>query len=257
MADPQSAPVAPIKLSTAAFSLLSALVGALIAYFALPYQPAPTGSVPPPVPVVTTPPPVPVPTPQPQPQPVVTPPPAGNDEQGWIWRALVALNARRAQRGLAPVALDQALCRAAAIEAVPLAAGDVQAHWQFPERVRAQGWAEANCGIRNSGFGNVSEGITWGCDTPEYAVTFLDDAASPLEGHRRDFEDPAFTHVGIWMVRGGGLGGYTCVVEWGAQCGAAVPAAPYPGMKIQGPVASGVKFDAKKPAGSPWLNLPK
>jgi hypothetical protein len=204
----------------------------------------------------------------------VTPPPTptGTVEQGLIWRAWAAINARRASKGLGSVQLDQALCRAAATEAIPLANGDVTAHWEFPERVFAQGWTRQECGAR-SGYGNMGEGITWGCGTPEYAATFLDDDPNPLEGHRRDFEDPSFNRVGIWMVEGGGLGGYTCVVEWAAECGTPqpsaprskpvasaatfkpkAPAAPYPGMKIQGPVASGATFrpaPANDPAPAP------
>lgn len=167
---------------------------------------------------------MPVPVPAPAPAPEV-------DEHGWprdeavaVRRAWKALNDRRAQRGLKPLLLDPGLCRAAKRLAVPLGKGTARPHDGFPERVRNEGWPEQNCGVR-SGFGNVSEGNSEGATTPEFAVTMLDDSPNPREGHRRDFEDLRFTHVGIAfgkITRGAfaTFGGYACVVEYGARCDA-------------------------------------
>jgi uncharacterized protein YkwD len=138
-------------------------------------------------------------------------------------RALAALNARRQSRGVRPLAWDPGLARAAAASAVAVGSGREQPHAGFPTRVRNLGWPYADCRIRNRGFGNVSEGISFGITSPSQGVTTLDDSPLPWEGHRRDFEDPTFTHVGIGFAPlTGGIfaryGNFVCVVDYGARC---------------------------------------
>lgn len=141
-------------------------------------------------------------------------------------RALAALNARRAERALLPLAADPGLSRAAQLHAEALAKRKARPHDGFPQRVRAEGWAQEDCKIRNRGFGNVSEGISWGSVGIERLVVSLDDSPNPAEGHRRDFEDPAFTHVGIGIAQ---VKNTTyIVVDYGARCSSA-PLPPIPG----------------------------
>lgn len=150
------------------------------------------------------------------------------DSPGWpdsereaIARGLAAINKRRAERGVGPLLLDDGLCRAAKALAIPYAAGKARAHWGFPDRVRKEGWPYENLHIRNSGFGNTSEGCMQGGSTPEDCVLCLDDSKDPMEGHRQDFEDPKFTHVGIAFAkttaRHPGMGDWTAVVDYGAK----------------------------------------
>lgn len=133
-------------------------------------------------------------------------------------RGLDALNQRRKERGAGPVVLEDGLCLAAEELAVPLGSGRAQPHAGFPERVRKHGWPQEDMGIRNRGFGNVSEGCMEGGRSPEECILSLDASKNPREGHRQDFEDPAFTHVGIaFAPNRGRFGGYVAVVEYGAR----------------------------------------
>lgn len=152
--------------------------------------------------------------PKPKPTPVV--------DGTWVPRGLAAINSRRAERGAGPLQLDPGLCAAAAVLAPGLADGTKQPHDGFPDRVRLRGWPYEDKGIRNRGFGNVSEGNSEGGMTPEEAVLILDNSPDPNEGHRRDFEDPRMTHVGIAYAKltAGPLakyGGFAAVVDWGAR----------------------------------------
>jgi uncharacterized protein YkwD len=142
----------------------------------------------------------------------------------WPARALAALNAHRASVGAGPLEFDPGLMAAAEELAIPLGDGRAEAHDGFPDRVRRHGWPFEDAGIRNRGFGNVSEGCGEGGRTPEEAVSILWSARNPREGHRRDVEDPAFTHVGIAFAenRGreyGAFGGCVVVVDYGARRG--------------------------------------
>lgn len=158
-----------------------------------------------------------------KPVPITPPsPPIPPYSSAWVNFALTALNNRRTSKGLGALALDGGLCRAANILAIGIANGTMAPHQDFPERVRAEGWPYENKGIRNSGFGNVSEGCSEGGTTPEECVLILDSSTDPNEGHRRDFEDPAFNHVGISIcpITAGtysSIGGYVCVVDYGAR----------------------------------------
>lgn len=162
--------------------------------------------------------------PVPRPDPDPDPP----DTRGWpgdpaeaVRRALAAINGRRAGRGAGPLVLDPGLCESARLHARGYGDGSQRPHEGFPERVRSRGWPFADCGIRNAGFGNVSEGCGPGALSPE-DVLMLDDSPDPREAHRRDFEDPAFTHCGIAFAPNEGqdawAGGRCYVVEWGARC---------------------------------------
>ena len=135
--------------------------------------------------------------------------------------ALAAINQRRGERNLKPIKLDKGLCESAEEHVRGYGDGSQQPHQGFPDRVRRRGWKQENCGIRNFGFGNVSEGVGAGASSPS-DVILLDSSPDPNEGHRRDFEDPAFTHCGIAFAYNRGTdswcGGMVYVVEWGARC---------------------------------------
>lgn len=145
--------------------------------------------------------------------------------------ALAAINERRKARGAGPLALDPGLCEAAEEHVKGYGDGSQRPHDGFPERVRRRGWEQCDCGIRNAGFGNVSEGVGAGARAPG-EVTSLDDSPDPDEGHRRDFEDPAFTHCGIAFAPNRGVDswckGWAYVVEWGARCGGEPTPTPTP-----------------------------
>lgn len=154
-------------------------------------------------------------------------PPVASSNEGWPdqpdearRRALIAMNLRRSARDAGPVKLDGDLNAAAQEHADKIAAGRASPHQGFPERVRSRGWTYGDCGIRNRGFGNISEGIAWGGQTPDEAILILDGAHNPKEGHRQDFEDPAFTHVGIAFARMQRRPEWVTVVDYGARCDA-------------------------------------
>jgi uncharacterized protein YkwD len=139
----------------------------------------------------------PIPRPAPPGPPGIQPPPTELAR-----RAMVTLNARRAERGVGPLAHDDGLMVAAMELALPLGLGRAQPHEDFPGRVRRHGWPYEDLGVK-SGFGNTSEGISWGGRTPEEAVLILDSSPDPREGHRRDFEDRLYNFVGIAIVING------------------------------------------------------
>ena len=58
--------------------------------------------------------------------------------------------------------------------------------------------------------------------TPAECVLVLDGSRNPLEGHRRDFEDPAFDRVGIGFAADRRYG-HVVVVDYGADCRDATP----------------------------------
>jgi uncharacterized protein YkwD len=158
----------------------------------------------------------PIPRPAPPGPPGIQPPPTELAR-----RALVALNARRALRGVGPLAHDDGLMVAAMEHALDLATGKAQPHDGFPDRVRKHGWPYEERGAA-SGFGNTSEGISFGGQSPEEAILILDSSPDPHEGHRRDFEERVFTHVGIAVVVSGSKGfwtggGYIAVVDYGSK----------------------------------------
>jgi uncharacterized protein YkwD len=192
-------------------------------------------------------------------------PPASAAEPGWPEDrqaarvlALAALNERRQQRGVSPVALDEKLTAAAQEHAEAIGSGSPWPHpWPhqgFPERVRTRGWTFRDCGIRNRGFGNVSEGIAWGGESPEEGILILDGASDPHEGHRADFEDPAFTHVGIGIAPHH-LYGHVVVVDYGAQCARLTPP-PIPDRPTAPPAAQPARTPVGAPASRPAATLP-
>lgn len=163
------------------------------------------------------------PKPPPPPKPKPPAPAPGFDLDEWRRRGLVALNARRAARGAGPVAFDSGLNAAAMALAPGLGAGTMAPHQDMEARIRPRGWPYEDRHLaRASGFGNIGEGCGFGGRTPEECVLNLDNSSIPTEAHRVDFEDRAWTHVGMaFAVNARGpyaaYGGYAFVLDYGAR----------------------------------------
>lgn len=138
-------------------------------------------------------------------------------------RMLAEINRIRASKGVGPLAIDDRLTRPAQDHADALARRAARPHDGFPGRLYSAGFPRMECRIRY-GAGNVSEGVSWGGDDPVTAVAILDSSPDPEDGHRRDFEDPAFNRVGL------GYAGLWWVVDYGALC----PGAPTVVRRVDG-----------------------
>jgi uncharacterized protein YkwD len=118
--------------------------------------------------------------------------------------------------GLQECKWDDRLAKAAQKHADDLHDRRASPHDGFPERVFDSGFPHQKCKIRNSGFGNVSEGIShipddplFFPDRPRFAVKVLNDNG----GHGDDFRDPGFNRIGM------GYKGVHFVLDYGADCG--------------------------------------
>lgn len=120
----------------------------------------------------------------------------------------------RKKAGVCAVKYDDRLGRSAEKHVADLAAGRARPHDGFPDRVWVeQKFPQQQCGNR-SGFGNISEGVSWGSAgfSAEELVSILNDNGA----HGQDFRDPVFNLVGVAYLEG--EKGTYVVVEYGCLC---------------------------------------
>lgn len=133
--------------------------------------------------------------------------------------ALAKLNALRASAvpHAGPLTEDARLAKSAQYHATRLAQGFDRPHDNLVWRIWTYaGFPHGQCGIRNSGFGNASEGVAEGSGAIDLATLI-----GALDGdapHRADLTDPAYRLVGIGVATS--PDGLTwVVVDYGVDCG--------------------------------------
>ena len=149
------------------------------------------------------------------------------DEQGFVAR----INQLRSSKGLGSLSVDGELTAIGRQWAAQMSsAGAISHNPNFSKQVQAD-WAKLG---ENVGVGNTVDSLM---------TAFIN---SP--GHFANLVDPAFTHIGVGVVRGGDGRMYTSHQFMKLRSGAGTPAAPAPTVTKPPTTAAPKVASAPKPA---------